>query len=88
MTTTTEYRTTAQFYDIIDLVYNGNWSTATESCVKYGFFAQDLIEHYNVREESRCAGIGYIPATALAILAEGAAEIRATLPVEAQLQTI
>jgi hypothetical protein len=74
MTTTTEYRTAAQFETIADLAYNGNWSDAIESCVDYGFFAQDLVEHYDNQEAS---GTLYIPATALAILAEGAAESRA-----------
>jgi hypothetical protein len=81
----TEYRTTAQFETIADLFYNGQWTEAIQRCVDYGFFAQDLVEHYVNQEDS---GTLYIPATALAILAEGAAEIRATLPVEAQLQTI
>ena len=39
-----------QFEDIADDCMNGNWTTATEKCVKNGFSGIELIELYKDRE--------------------------------------
>lgn len=39
-----EYRTRNQFESIVDDCNNGNWNDAAKDCVKYGFYAHDLIK--------------------------------------------
>jgi len=41
-----EYRTEEQFIDIMENAINGNWSDAFKGAEEGGFFAQDLIRHY------------------------------------------
>lgn len=38
-----EYRTQEQFEEIAESVINGNWTTAGEECVEYGFWTSDLM---------------------------------------------
>ena len=38
-----QYRTKEQWDAIQTKAYNGNWSDAAKSCVKYGFYANDMI---------------------------------------------
>ena len=40
-----------QFEDIADDCMNGNWTTATEKCVKNGFSGIELVELYEDRED-------------------------------------
>jgi hypothetical protein len=64
------YRTADQWKTICENAYNGNWSHAFENCVEYGFYANDLIRHYNDEEYH------LLEATDLAILSEGASKLR------------
>ncbi len=41
-----EYRTQEQFIDIMENAMNGNWSDAYQLAEESGFYAQDLIRHY------------------------------------------
>jgi len=66
----TGYRTSEQFKEICENAYNGNWSDAFDNCVEYGFYANDLIRHF---EQDEYCGI---EAADLAILAEGASNRR------------
>lgn len=45
--TTEEYRTAEQFQEILDSMYNGNWTQAAKECVEYGFYANDLLNAYD-----------------------------------------
>ena len=45
-----EYRTEEQFITIADNATNGNWSIAFKQVEEFGFYAQDLIEHFDVNE--------------------------------------
>lgn len=38
-----EYRTEEQFNEIMESITNGNWTQGANECVKYGFYATDLI---------------------------------------------
>lgn len=38
-----QYRTPEQFNEIMESMENGNWTQAGEECVKYGFYANDLL---------------------------------------------
>ena len=60
-----------QWKEISKNAVNGNWTHAFENCVEYGFFSNDLIRHYNEEEYH------LLEATDLAILSEGASNIRA-----------
>ena len=40
------YRTENQFIEIMEKASNGNWCDAFQDAKKGGFFAQDLIEHF------------------------------------------
>ena len=42
-----EYRTKEQFEQIIESIYNGNHTQSAKMCVKYGFYAQDIVNMYN-----------------------------------------
>ena len=66
-----KYRTAKQWKTICSNAYNGNWSHAFENCVEYAFWANDLINHYNNEE------FHLLEATDLALLSEGASELRA-----------
>ena len=66
-----DYRTDKQFEEICNSAISGNWSQAFKECLDYGFFANDLIIKFE--ESGGCSGI---ESTDLAILAEGAAELR------------
>ena len=37
-----KYRTLVQFEEICNNMLNGNWSDASQCCIDYGFFANDL----------------------------------------------
>lgn len=41
-----EYRTEEQFISLMEDAHNGNWSDAFRQAEQHGFFAQDLIRHY------------------------------------------
>jgi len=73
-----EYRTHEQFLEIIDSAINGNWRQAAQEAVDYGFYANDLIKHF--QEETEIAGtekpFQYFDSIDLAIISEMAAEIR------------
>ena len=40
-----------QYEDIADDCYNGNWTDATNKCIKYGYCVVELIKIYEHREE-------------------------------------
>ena len=40
-----------QYEDIADDCYNGNWTDATNKCIKYGYCVVELIEIYENREQ-------------------------------------
>ena len=42
-----EYRTEKQFISIMENASNGNWTDAFVEAEKAGFYAVDLIKHYN-----------------------------------------
>jgi len=65
-----EYRTTQQFEEISESALNGNWKQAFKQCEEYGFYANDLIEHYEANE------VNIIDLKDIAILSEGAQELR------------
>ncbi len=67
------YRTDAQFEEIINSCINGNWTYAIKECVEYGFFAQDLI---NKQEAYQSEGLQTIEDLDLCILVEGAERLR------------
>lgn len=46
-----ENKDTLQYEDIADDCYNGNWTDATNKCLKYGYCVVELIEIYEHREE-------------------------------------
>lgn len=64
-----EYRTEDQFIEIFENAYNGNWSTAFQNCVDYGFYANDLI----IKQEEMQL---FDDEKDLCILTEGAERIR------------
>ena len=65
-----KYRTEEQFTTICKNALNGNWSDAGRNCVDYGFYANDLINHFESAEYP------LIEALDVAILVEIASEIR------------
>ena len=65
-----EYRTIEQFEEICSSAINGNWSQAFQECVEHCFYANDLIKAF---EDNEFCGIG---ATDIALLAEGASDLR------------
>ena len=72
-----EYRTREQFEEIIESTTNGNWTQAAEECIKYGFYANDLISKYKeIQEEYGEKPYTYFEESDLAILAEMIAELR------------
>lgn len=70
---TEEYRTREQFISIMDNAQNGNWSTAFKQCVEYGFYAKDLIDHF---DEYTFDFNGHYDERDLIYLAEGAQKLR------------
>lgn len=48
---TIENKDILQYEDIADDCYNGNWKTATEKCIEYGYTTVELIELYENREQ-------------------------------------
>lgn len=48
---TIENKDILQYEDIADDCYNGNWSDATNKCIKYGYCVVELIEIYEHREQ-------------------------------------
>lgn len=44
---TQKYRTEEQFISIMENAQNGNWKDAAKEAEQGGFYAQDLIHHYN-----------------------------------------
>ena len=66
-----EYRTQEQWETICENALNGNWSHAFQNCVDYGFYANDMINKYESEEFHMLS-----EATDLAILSEGATELR------------
>ena len=63
------YRTSEQFAEICESAINGNWNQAFREGFEAGFYAQDLIKHYE--EESN--GIEFED---LVYLAEGIQKLR------------
>lgn len=41
-----QYRTEEQFISIMENAQNGNWSDAFKEAAEAGFYAQDLIRHW------------------------------------------
>lgn len=68
-----KYRTEQQFNDICEDASSGNWTDAFKSCVKFGFYANDLLSHY---EANRDYSYNIIELADIAILAEGAQKLR------------
>lgn len=66
-----QYRTTAQFEEIVESCLNGNWSQAAAECVEYGYYANDLINKQNESD-----GMGFQDLTDIALVAEMAAKLR------------
>ena len=48
---TIEHKDILQYEDIADDCYNGNWTDATNKCIKYGYCVVELIEIYEQREK-------------------------------------
>ena len=73
-----QYRTREQFVEIITSAINGNWSQAEEECVEYGFYANDLIKAYQAIKDEYGSDkpFTYFDEADLAIIAEGAADLR------------
>lgn len=46
-----ETKNMLQYEDIADDCYNGNWTDATNKCIKYGYSVVELIEIYEYREQ-------------------------------------
>ena len=65
-----QYRTEEQFTTICENAVNGNWRDAGRNCVDFGFYAHDLIRHFEAQE---CP---LIEATDIALITELASEIR------------
>lgn len=40
------YRTAEQFEKILDSMINGNWTQSADECIEYGFYSQDLCNHW------------------------------------------
>lgn len=68
-----EFRTTEQFLEIVDSCLNGNWTTAAEECVKFGFYANDLIRK---QEELSVDGLGFDDPCDIARVIESATRLR------------
>ena len=68
-----KYRTLAQFEEICENMLNGNWADAASSCVKFGFFANDLKNAQNKTEFPIISDVW-----SFAILAEMATELRSS----------
>ena len=65
-----EYRTTQQFAEISESASNGNWTYAFKKCEEFGFYANDLIKHYESNE------FNIIDLKDIAILSEGTQKLR------------
>ena len=65
-----EYRTPQQFEEISESALNGNWTQAFKQCEEFGFYANDLIKHYEANE------FNIIDCKDIAILSEGAEKLR------------
>jgi len=48
--TKTEYRTAEQYKEISETMVNGNLRDAVNLAIEYGFYATDLIWHYEQNE--------------------------------------
>ena len=48
---TIETKDILQYEDIADDCYNGNWTDATNKCIKYNYCVVELIEIYEQREK-------------------------------------
>lgn len=66
-----KYRTSEQWDEICDSAINGNWTRAGEECVKYGFWANDLIKAFEDNDNG-------LEGTDLALLSELAMKQRWT----------
>jgi len=69
-----EYRTDEQWNEICNSAFNGNWTTASEEVVEFGFYAADLVRKQE--EELDDNEMNQIKDLDLVYLAEMAAEIR------------
>ena len=76
---TKEYRTLEQWEEICESAINGNWSQAGQECVDYGFWADDMINMFEVAGELAYPNL---EPTDLAILTEIAMKIRCKNGVE------
>ena len=65
-----EYRTSQQFAEISESAMNGNWTQAFKKCEEFGFYANDLIKHYEANE------FNIIDFKDIAILSEGTERLR------------
>ena len=43
-----DYRTQEQFDEVLESITNGNWTQGANECIEYGFFANDLLNAYDV----------------------------------------
>jgi len=69
--TTKKYRTQKQFIQIIENASNNNWSDAFKGAEEYGFYAHDLVEHYEKLKDEININI-----VDLIYIAEGAQKLR------------
>jgi hypothetical protein len=69
-----QYRTREQFNEILESAINGNWTQAKKEVKKYGFYAQDLVNHYNDLVQE-LGDLSYFKATDLVFLIPDAREI-------------
>lgn len=67
-----KYRTQEQFEEIVENCINGNWHDAAELCVKYGYYANDLIIKQDLEED----GIAFEDRADIALVVELAERIR------------
>ena len=73
-----EYRTAAQFLEIDDNVYNGNWKDAAIQCYEYGFYAKDLCQFKEAIDNEEISGYCNMSYADIAELAEMACKYRFT----------
>lgn len=75
--TTREFRTEEQYEEILDSVYNGNWTVAGEEVVQFRFSVHDLIRIHKEREMNGM--YTFEDPTDIAVLAEMAMRVRMKL---------
>jgi hypothetical protein len=71
-----EFRTSKQLVQILETTINGNWTTAAEYVVEYGFFANDLVLGWEELKLQDDDPGNYLNPGDLCVLAEMATNIR------------